>query len=323
MSDFETVASSELPSATKGLPGDVGAPNQPIGLADVNKPRSLAADAWYDLRHNPLFWIGVVLVIIILLITAFPSLFTSASPDTRACELSNSLKPPDATAPFGYDFQGCNVYARTIYGTRNSVGVGFFATLMAGIIAFAIGLTGGFFGGWVDSVLARVTDIALGIPLLLAAIVLLRRISNSSTNYGIWPVVFTLGILGWTTAARVVRSSVITARQQDYVQAARMLGASNRRIMLRHILPNAMAPAIVVLTIALGAFISSEAALSYLGIGLKPPAISWGGDIAAAQPRIRQAWWPLAFPATFLALTVLAFIMLGDAIRSAFDPKSR
>jgi oligopeptide transport system permease protein len=153
--------------------------------------------------------------------------------------------------------------------------------------------------------------------------VLLRRISNGTHNYGIWPVVFTLGILGWTTAARVVRSSVISARQQDYVQAARMLGATNRRIMLRHILPNAAAPAIVVLTIALGAFISTEAALSYLGIGLQPPAISWGGDISDASTRIRQAWWPLMFPSLFLALTVLGFIMLGDAVRAAFDPKSR
>ncbi len=323
MSDFETVAASELHSATTGEAGLINAPNQPSGIDNIGKPRSLASDAWHDLRHNPLFWIGTVLVILIILITAFPGLFTSVSPNTRFCDLSNSLRGPSAKAPFGYDFQGCNVYTRTIYGTRNSVGVGFFATLLAAIIAFTFGLLGGFFGGWIDAVLARITDIALGIPLLLAAIVLLRRLSNTTTNFGIWPVVFTLGILGWTTAARVVRSSVITARQQDYVQAARMLGASNRRIMLRHILPNAMAPAIVVLTIALGAFISSEAALSYLGIGLKPPAISWGGDIAAAQPRIRQAWWPLAFPATFLALTVLAFIMLGDALRSAFDPKSR
>jgi ABC-type dipeptide/oligopeptide/nickel transport system permease subunit len=257
------------------------------------------------------------------MVTLFPGLFTSANPSPDGCDLSNSLKPPSAKAPFGYDFLGCNVYARTLYGTRNSVGVGFFATLLAGTLAFLVGMIAGYYGGWVDGLLARITDIVLGIPLLLAAIVLLSRIANSKTNYGIWPVAFTLGILGWTTAARVVRSSVISARQQDYVQAARMLGASNRRIMLRHILPNAMAPAIVVLTIALGAFIAAESSLSYLGIGLRPPAISWGGDIAAAQGRIRQAWWPLAFPSIFLALTVLSFIMLGDAVRSAFDPKSR
>ena len=219
-----------------------------------------------------------------MLIAIFPRLFTSVDPE-RACNLSNSLLKPSLKAPFGYDFQGCNVYSRTIYGTRSSIGVGVFATLIAGIIACSSACSAASSAAGSTASLARVTDIVLGIPLLLAAIVLLRRISNGTHNYGIWPVVFTLGILGWTTAARVVRSSVITARQQDYVQAARMLGASNRRIMLRHILPNAMAPAIVVLTIALGAFISTEATLSYLGIGLQPPAISWGGDISDAPSR--------------------------------------
>jgi peptide/nickel transport system permease protein/oligopeptide transport system permease protein len=120
----------------------------------------------------------------------------------------------------------------------------------------------------------------------------------------------------------VVRSSVLAARQQDYVQAARMLGAGHRRILLRHIVPNAVAPAVVVLTITLGTFIAAEATLSFLGIGLRAPSISWGGDIFAAQSRLRQAWWPLIWPSSFLALTVLAFIMLGDAVRDAFDPRS-
>lgn len=321
MSDFETVAADELPTARYGAEGELDAPGQPQGIDDTNKPRSLGADAWHDLRRSVIFWIATTLALLFIVIGLFPSLFTSVNP--ADCNLSRSIIPPNSKAIFGYDFQGCNVYARTIYGTRNSIGVGIFATLIAGAIAGVIGMLAGFFGGWVDGVLARFIDIVLGIPLLLAAIVLLKRLSSSPKNFGIWPVVFTLGILGWTTAARVVRSSVISARQQDYVQAARMLGASNKRIMLRHILPNAMAPAIVVLTIALGAFISAEAALSYLGIGVKPPAISWGGDISDAAPRFRQAWWPLMWPTVFLTLTVLAFIMLGDAIRAAFDPKSR
>jgi oligopeptide transport system permease protein len=320
MTDFETVAATELHTATRGPSGDLNAPSQPTDIDNTNKPRSLAGDAWHDLRHSPIFWVGAALTTLFVVIAIFPRLFTRTDP--RACSLSNSLVPPSIHAPFGYDFQGCSVYARTIFGTRSSIGVGLFATLIAGVIAFLVGMLAGYFGGWVDGTLARITDIVLGIPLLLAAIVLLGRLSNGP-NFGIWPVVFTLGILGWTTAARVVRSSVISARQQDYVQAARMLGASNGRIMLRHILPNAMAPAIVVLTIALGAFISTEAALSYLGIGLRPPAISWGGDISGASGRLRQAWWPLIFPSLFLALTVLGFIMLGDAIRAAFDPKSR
>jgi oligopeptide transport system permease protein len=321
MADFETVAADELPTARPGAEGRLGAPNEPRGIDDVNKPRSLASDAFRDLRHSWIFWIATALALFFIAMALFPSWFTSASPTN--CQLTNSIQEPGAKAIFGYDFQGCNVYARSVYGARNSIGVGLFATLIAGGIAFLVGMVAGYFGGWVDTLLARFTDIVLSIPLLLASIVLLRRLSSSPKNFGIWPVVFTLGILGWTTAARVVRSSVISARQQDYVQAARMLGASNTRIMVRHILPNAMAPAIVVLTIALGAFISAEAALSFLGIGLKPPAISWGSDISDAAPRFRQAWWPLLWPTTFLTLTVLAFIMLGDAIRAAFDPKSR
>ena len=321
MTDFETAAASELPSATTGLGGEPGAPGQLQGIDNANKPRSLAGDAWRDLRRSVIFWVAAALALLFAIIAIFPGLFTSVDPQN--CDLSRSLLPPSSKAIFGYDLQGCSVYARTIYGTRSSISVGLFATIIAGAVAFVVGMLAGYFGGWVDAVLSRAIDIVLGVPLLLAAIVLLRRLSNSTHNFGIWPVVFTLGILGWTTAARVVRSSVISARQQDYVQAARMLGANNRRIMLRHILPNAMAPAIVVLTIGLGAFISTEAALSFLGIGLQPPAISWGGAISDASARIRQAWWPLMFPCIFLALTVLAFIMLGDAIRSAFDPKSR
>ena len=229
----------------------------------------------------------------------------------------------DAVRSERVDVQGCDVFSRTVHGARSSILVGGMATILAGCIAAAIGMTAGYFGGWLDALLSRITDIVLGIPLLLGGIVLLHRVSSGGGGHGVWPVVLTLGVLGWTTAARVVRSSVLAASRQDYVVAARMLGAGNRRILLRHIVPNAIAPAVVVLTITLGTFIASEATLSFLGIGLRPPSISWGGDIFTAQPRLRQAWWPLIWPSTFLAVTVLAFIMLGDAIRDAFDPRSR
>ena len=283
--------------------------------------RSLGGDAWQDLRRKPVFWLSVLIVVVFVVMAIVPRLFTAASPVD--CDLSRSLRQPGGDAWFGYDFQGCDVYARAVYGARASIEVGVLSTLLTGVLAFAVGMLAGYFGGWVDAVLSRVTDIVLAIPLLLAAIVVLHRISASGHDYGVWPVAFTLGALGWTTAARVVRASVISARQQDYVQAARMLGAGHRRIMLRHILPNAMAPAIVVLTITLGTFIALEATLSFLGIGLRPPNISWGVDISGAQPRLRQAWWPLIWPSTFLALTVLAFMMLGDAVRDAFNPKAR
>jgi peptide/nickel transport system permease protein/oligopeptide transport system permease protein len=301
MSSLQTVAASEA--------------------APVERARSLSGDAWRDLRRNPIFWVSVIIVLAFVVMAAAPGLFTKVSP--ADCDLDRSLHQPGGGAIFGYDFQGCDVFARSVYGARASIEVGVLSVLVAGILAFAIGMLAGYFGGWLDAVLSRIIDIVLGIPLLLAALVVLNRVATSGHNYGIWPVAATLGGLGWTTAARVVRASVISAKQQDYVQAARMLGAGHRRIMVRHILPNAMAPAIVVLTISLGIFISAEATLSFLGIGLKPPAVSWGVDISGAQPRLRQAWWPLIWPSTFLALTVLAFIMLGDAVRGAFDPKGR
>ncbi|MEV0426008.1 ABC transporter permease [Micromonospora sp. NPDC050495] len=318
MSDFETVAATENQAARRGVSGEPGTPNQ---VGAPQKPRSLAGDAWRDLRRNPIFWISLGLVVLFTAMAAVPSLFTGNDP--RDCLLSRQHAGPSGAAILGYDFQGCDVYARAVYGTRASLLVGAIAALATGVIALLVGMLAGYFGGWVDAVLSRVIDIVLGIPLLLAAIVLLKRVSTSSDNVRLFAVIFVLAVLGWTTAARVVRSSVITAKEQDYVAAARMLGAGNGRIMWRHILPNALAPAIVVLTIALGSFIAAEATLSFLGIGLKAPTISWGQDIDTGRIHMRESATPLIVPSAFLALTVLAFIMLGDAIRDAFDPKLR
>ncbi|MEV7261921.1 ABC transporter permease [Micromonospora aurantiaca] len=318
MSDFETVAATENQAARRGVSGEPGTPGR-AGRPD--RARSLAGDAWRDLRRNPVFWISLLLVVLVAAMAVAPGLF--AANDPRDCVLSRQHAGPSGGAVFGYDFQGCDTFARAVYGARASLLVGAFSALITGVIALVVGMLAGYFGGWVDAVLSRVIDIVLGIPLLLAAIVLLKRVSTSGETVRLFAVILVLALLGWTTAARVVRSSVITAREQDYVAAARMLGAGNGRIMWRHILPNALAPAIVVLTIALGSFIAAEATLSFLGIGLKAPTISWGIDIDAGRVHMRESATPLIVPSTFLALTVLAFIMLGDAIRDAFDPKLR
>lgn len=318
MSDFETVAATENQAARRGVSGEPGTPGR-AGRPD--RARSLAGDAWRDLRRNPVFWISLLLVVLVAAMAVAPGLF--AANDPRDCVLSRQHAGPSGGAIFGYDFQGCDTFARAVYGARASLLVGAFSALITGVIALVVGMLAGYFGGWVDAVLSRVIDIVLGIPLLLAAIVLLKRVSTSGDTVRLLAVILVLALLGWTTAARVVRSSVITAREQDYVAAARMLGAGNGRIMWRHILPNALAPAIVVLTIALGSFIAAEATLSFLGIGLKAPTISWGIDIDAGRVHMRESATPLLVPSTFLALTVLAFIMLGDAIRDAFDPKLR
>jgi oligopeptide transport system permease protein len=309
MSDLEAIARAEVPDG------------EPRHLDRRDKPRSLTGDAWNDLRRNKIFWVAAVLVVLVLTMAAFPTLFTSADP--RACTLSRQHAGASGSAFFGFDFQGCDVYAKTIYGARNSIVVGILATLIAGLIALVIGLAAGYFGGWLDALLSRGIDIVLGIPFLLAAIVLAKRLASDPNNSGIVAVTLTLGCLGWTTAARIMRSAVITAKNQDYVAAARMLGARPARLMIRHILPNSIASFVVVLTIQLGVNIATEATLSFLGIGLRGNAISWGIAINEAGPFVRTAAGPLIWPSVFLAATVLAFIMLGDAIRDAFDPRLR
>ena len=192
-----------------------------------------------------------------------------------------------------------------------TVGVALFGSFVGGLA--------GFFGGGWDALLSRVTDIFFGIPVVLGGLVFLSVVTSAT----VWPVIGFMILLGWPQIARIARGSVITAKQNDYVQAARALGASNSRMLLRHIAPNAVAPVIVVATIALGTYIALEATLSYLGVGLKPPTVSWGIDISAASQYIRNAPHMLLWPAGALALTVLAFIMLGDAVRDALDPKLR
>jgi oligopeptide transport system permease protein len=313
MSDIEAVTRAEQ------QPGRDQPVGQPLDRRD--KPRSLAGDAWNDLRRNKIFWVAAVLVVVVLLMAAFPSL--CAHGDPRDCALSRQHHGPSGSAFFGYDFQGCDVYARTVYGARNSIVVGILATLTSGVIGLVFGLSAGYFGGWLDAILSRFIDIVLGVPFLLAAIVLAKRLSSDPQNSGIVAVTLTLGFLGWTTAARIMRSSVIAAKSQDYVAAARMLGAGPARLMMRHVLPNSIASFIVVLTILLGVNIATEATLSFLGVGLKGDAISWGIAISEAGPYVRVAAAPLIWPSVFLAVTVLAFIMLGDAVRDAFDPKLR
>ena len=288
-----------------------------------DKPRSLWSDAWHDLRRNPFFVISAVLIVLLVLIAAVPGMFTSTDP--RHADLAHHyLTGPNWSHLgqadwFGYDGQGRSVYARAIYGARASIIVGIFTTLGVAILGSVIGMFAGYYGGWIDSLLSRITDVFFGIPLLLGAIVVL----NAFTHRTVWTVVAAMIFLGWTQITRVMRGSVITVKQQDFVQAARALGAGTGRILLRHILPNAVAPVIVVSTIALGGYISLEATLSFLGIGLPDSAVSWGNDISSAQTVIRTAPHVLFFPSAMLSLTVLAFIMLGDAVRDALDPKMR
>ncbi|MFJ8016450.1 ABC transporter permease [Streptomyces sp. NPDC096339] len=299
------------------------APVDAIAPATKEKARSLWGDAWSDLRRNPYFVVSAALILVLLVIAAFPGWFTSADP-TKGDLVHHFLGKPELAqvgSPdwLGYDGQGRSVYARLIYGTRASIIV---ATCVTAIVTLVGGITGmiaGYFGGLTDTLISGVTNIFFGIPFLLGSMVVLQAFTDRT----VWTVVFALAFLGWTQITRVMRGSVITVKQADYVHAAKALGAGTSRILFRHILPNAMAPVIVVSTIALGGYIAAEATLSYLGLGLASPTISWGVDISAGAAQIRVAQHILLYPSIMLSITVLAFIMLGEAVRNALDPKLR
>lgn len=304
------------------------------GAAFVEAPKvqsaggeSQWATAWDELRRNPLFWVSSALLVIFVVMAIVPQLFTSADP--TVADLARAREKPSPTAGvFGRDSQGYDVYARTIYGARASILVGLLSTLLTSVIGVLAGLIAGYRGGWLDAVLARVGEVFFALPLLLGGILFLFTFPNELNTpliVQVLKIVAFIAILGWPNIARLMRSSVLQIKPNDYVQAARALGASNSRIIFRHILPNAMAPVIVVSTINLGVYIAAEATLSFLGIGLQTPAISWGIAISdgSAIGLIRIAPHMLLFPSIFLSLTVLAFIMLGDAVADAFDPKLR
>lgn len=290
-----------------------------------HKPRSLGADAWQELRRKPTFVISAVIIAVIILMAVFPSLFTHVDPNSA--NLDHVRETPSAAAWFGYDTQGADVYARVVYGTRASLLVGLLATLGTVLIGGIIGIVAGYYGRLLDSLLARFGDIFAGIPFVLGAIVILTTFnapgSNPSEVRIITQVVLTISVLAWPVAMRIMRAATLVAKQQDYVKAARGLGASAPRIIFRHVLPNTLAPVLVYSTISFGANIGAEATLAYLGIGLHPPVVSWGVMIDDAATYVQAAPHMLLFPAAFVTITVLAFVMLGDAVRDALDPKSR
>jgi oligopeptide transport system permease protein len=290
-----------------------------------DKPRGLLGDAWQDLRRKPLFWISGSLIALFLVMAAFPWLFTSVDP--TAADLSRSRVPPSADAWFGYDIQGQDVYARAIYGSQASIVVAVLSTLFTVLIGGGVGVIAGFRGGWVDSLLSRLADVFFGLPFILGAIVILTTFNSTDANRGKWAimliVVASLVLLAWPVPMRIMRSSVLATKNADYIVAARALGAGPGRIVFKHLIPNCLAPLLVYSTILVGAFIGAEATLSFLGVGLQSPVVSWGVMINEARQYVRVSPYLLLFPASFLVVAVLSFVMLGEAVREALDPKLR
>ncbi|WP_226344802.1 ABC transporter permease [Agilicoccus flavus] len=309
-------------TATAGI--EPGEPSTDVAPArEAAAPaRSLTSDAWRQLRRKPAFWFSVVLIALFVAMAAFPGLFTSIDPR----QVFDVRQEPSAEHWFGTDGQGYDIYSRTIHGARASILVGILTTVATTLIGGAVGILAAYFGGWLDTIVSRITDVFFAIPVLLGGILFMSAFpSDQSTPYlsVVLKVVAALTILGWPSLARLMRGSVLQVLPNDYIQAARALGASPWRIITKHVLPNSLAPILVVSTINLGVFIVAEATLSFLGIGLVPPAVSWGVAINEGLTFLRTFPHIPLFPSLFLSLGVLAFIMLGDAARDAFDPKSR
>lgn len=287
-------------------------------VADDSVPSSMWGEAWKNLRVRPLFWVAAIIMVFMLLLALFPTVFTSQDPNY--CELSKSLKSPSAGHLFGFDRQGCDVFARVVYGARASLSVGVLAMIFSVLIGATIGALAGYLGGWLDAVLSRITDIFFAIPFVLAAIVTMQMFK---THRDVFLLAAVLAVFGWTQIARITRGAVMSTKNEEFVTASIAVGKSKTKTLLSHIIPNALAPIIVYATVALGMYIVAEATLSFMGIGLPPTVVSWGGDISKAQASLRSQPTLLFYPAGALALTVLAFTMMGDVVRDALDPKVR
>jgi oligopeptide transport system permease protein len=303
-------------------PPDAPGPDLPASVPQGEEPRSLTQDAWRLLRRSKIFWFSVTLIAIFVLMAIWPSLFTSTDPR----DVGPVRTRPGGAAIFGRDGQGYDIYARTVYGARASILVGILATTVVMLVGSFLGMISGFFGGWIDSIISRITDVFFAIPLILGGILFMTAFPSDQATPYLWvvgKVVIVLSILAWPNFLRLMRGSVLQIKHNEYVLAARALGAGTHRILWRHILPNALTPVLTLTTITVGVFIVAEATLSFLGIGLVPPAVSWGVAIDEALPFVYSYPHMLLFPSLFLSLCVLSFIMLGESVRDAFDPKSR
>ncbi|MDN6200782.1 MAG: ABC transporter permease [Micrococcaceae bacterium] len=269
---------------------------------------------------RPRFLISGTIVALMLLMAAFPQLFAGFGSDPNAnCNVMETNQAPSSEHIFGVDIQGCDYYTNVIYGARASILVGIVVTAISFVVAAILGALAGYFGGWVDVIISRACDMAFGLPFILAAIVVLQLFSERT----VWTVIFALALFNWPGGVRFMRSSVMEVRNREYVQASMLLGASKTRIIKSHIIPNSLTPLLVLQTLGVGGVISAEAGLTFIGIGLTPPSVSWGLQLAAARDYISAAPHLLVFPALFLTLTVLGFVLFGEALRDEFDPKGK
>lgn len=276
-------------------------------------------------RHGPAVAAAVVLVVLGLMALAFPLAEAALGLQAETIDLLARLSGPSWGHPIGTDELGRDLLLRLLQGARVSLFVGLAAALVATVIGAALGLAAGYFGGWLDAVLMRITDFVIALPLLPLLIVMaaadLSRLGLDADRpeHATLRIILILALVGWTTVARLARGAALVVREREYVQAARALGTGSTTILIRHVLPNALSPIVVAATLSVGNLILTESVLSFLGLGIQPPLASWGGMLTGAQGMIREAPQLAVWPGLLIFVTVVAFNVLGDGIRDAFD----
>jgi peptide/nickel transport system permease protein/oligopeptide transport system permease protein len=312
---------------------DLAATGEAIDAAG-EKPRGLWADTWRRLKRNHLAVVGLFIIVVFLAVGATQQVANMTGLNTGVpgtgylapfdpIAVNYELTPdgrgsaPSWSHPFGTDYLGRDILSRVLVATRISMLVGVIAVAIALAIGLVLGPISGYYGGWIDAVIMRTADVFFAFPYILFTLLIMTILGP-----GFWNIFIAIGVLMWATYARLNRGSVLTVKTMEYVEAARAQGASDLRIIFRHVLPNTMAPVYVAIAMGVGGAIVTEAALSFLGIGIQPPDASWGKMIADYLPYLYAgSWWMLTFPSIFLVLTVFGFISFGNGLRDATDPK--
>lgn len=285
-----------------------------IATLELIPARSPLQLALRRLLRNPASLIGLLIVILVLLGAVLAPLIAPYDPIIGDLRL-DYVKPPSTEHVMGTDALGRDIFTRVLYGAQISLKISLIAQAISLSIGIMVGMIAGYFGGWVDIIIMRGVDIVMAFPLLILAISFTGILGSSELN-----IILALGFVNWTIVARIVRSQVLTTRETDYVTAARSLGATDPTIMLRHILPNIIAPVIVYATLGLGSIILAEASLSFLGLGSAQQATpSWGKMLTESRQFLRSAWWMPFYPGLAILVTVMGFNLLGDALRDALD----
>ncbi len=270
-------------------------------------------EVWQRIIHNKMAMSGACLVFVMVFLAVLAPFIAI---DPGAVDITRQLQAPNIHAVLGTDDLGRDVFARIVYGARISLLVGFVAVGIATLVGIVLGAVAGYYGGWADIIIMRFVDIMLCFPsffLILAVIAFLEP--------SIWNIMIIIGLTGWMGVARLVRAEFLSLRERDFVLAVRSLGASDLRIIMRHILPNALSPVLVSAALGIAGAILTESALSFLGIGVQPPTPSWGNMLIAGKQTLGTAWWLSVFPGLAILLTVLGYNLLGEGLRDALDPR--